>query len=104
MILKAQVRTCELCGHKKKKKFPNPLDIEVTGPDMWLEFRKIRIFVFRVLKAQVRTCELRDHEKKKNDNFANPFDIDVTGPYLWRQFQKNQILSFYGLKGTGLDL
>ena len=39
MVLKAQVWTSELRGHennkKKKKDFPNPHDIEVTGPDLW---------------------------------------------------------------------
>ena len=41
MVIKAQVRTCELRGHEKKKKdFPNLLDIEVTDPDLWHQFRK----------------------------------------------------------------
>ena len=40
MVLKAQVRTCELRGHEKKKDFQNPLEIEVTGLDLWQQFRK----------------------------------------------------------------
>ena len=42
MVLKAQVWICELRAHEKKKKndFPNPHDIKVTGPDLWLQFRK----------------------------------------------------------------
>ena len=50
MVLKAKVWTREVRGHKKKKKkkkdFPNPLIIEVTGPDLWRQFRKITIVVF----------------------------------------------------------
>ena len=48
MVLKAQVRTCELRGHEKKKKkdFPNPDDIEITGPDPWSQFRKYQFFFF----------------------------------------------------------
>ena len=60
MVRKAQIRTSELRGDKKKKKFPNPLDIEVTDSDLWRQFRKNRnFFVFMVLKAQVWTCKLR---------------------------------------------
>ena len=42
MVLKAQLRTCELRGNekKKKKRFPNPLDIEVTGLELWRQFWK----------------------------------------------------------------
>ena len=40
MVLKAQVRTCEFRGHKKKKDFPNPLDIEVPGLNLWRQFQK----------------------------------------------------------------
>ena len=47
MVLMAQVRTYELrCHYKKKKNFPNPLDIEVTGPDLWRQFRKNKNFYF----------------------------------------------------------
>ena len=48
MVLKAQVRTCELRDHEKKNKkdIPNPLDIEVTGPDLWFQFRKNLNFCF----------------------------------------------------------
>ena len=46
MVLKAQVRNSELCSHEKKKEFPNPLDIEVTGPDLWRQFRKNKIFFY----------------------------------------------------------
>ena len=46
MVRKAQVRTCELCGHEKKKNLPNPLDIEVTGPDLWCQFQKNLNFCF----------------------------------------------------------
>ena len=51
MVLKAQVWTCELRGHKKKKEFRNPLDIEVTGPDLWHKFRRNPNFCFMVLNA-----------------------------------------------------
>ena len=44
MAQKAQARTCELRGHEKEKKIPNPLDIEVTGPDLWRQFRKNQNF------------------------------------------------------------
>ena len=41
MVLKAKVHTCELRGHEKMKEdFPNPLNIEVTGPDLWRQFLK----------------------------------------------------------------
>ena len=47
MVVKAQVRTCELRGHKKKKKdFSKPLDIEVTGQDLWRQFQKNKNFCF----------------------------------------------------------
>ena len=47
MVLKAQVRVCELRGHgKKKKKFSQPLDIEVSDPDLWCQFRKSPNFCF----------------------------------------------------------
>ena len=45
MVLKAQVRTCEIRG-KKQKKIPNHLDIEVTGPDLLRQFRKNQNFCF----------------------------------------------------------
>ena len=52
MVLKIQVRTCELHGHEKKKKdFHNPLDIEVTGPDLWRQFCKNQNFLFYVPKG-----------------------------------------------------
>ena len=73
---------------KKKKKFCNHLNIEVTGPDLWRQFWKNQNFCFMVLKAQVRTFELRSHEKKKD--FPIPLDIEVTGPDLLRQFQKKK--------------
>ena len=45
MVLKAQVQTCELRGHKRKKKdFRNHLNIEVTDPDLWHQFRKNQNF------------------------------------------------------------
>ena len=54
MVLKAEVWTCKLRGHEKKKKdFPNTLDIKVTRPDLWRQFRKYLNF-FMVLEAQVR--------------------------------------------------
>ena len=67
----------ELRAHEKKKKkdFPNPLDIEVTGPDLWpqlwenLNFEN-KNFVFMVLMAQFRACELRSDKKKKR--FSQP--------------------------------
>ena len=74
MVLKKKVLTCEHCDLKKKKKkkdFPNFLDIEVIGPDLWRQFRKIKIFFFMILKAQVRKCEHRSHEKKKK-RFTQP--------------------------------
>ena len=41
MVLNAQVRTYKLRIHKKRKKdLPNPLDIKVTSPDLWSQFRK----------------------------------------------------------------
>ena len=48
MVLNSQVRTCELHGHKKKKKkdFPHSLDIEVTGPNLWHKFWKYQIFFY----------------------------------------------------------
>ena len=51
MVLKAHIRTCELCGHAKKKKyiyiyFPNSIDIEVTGPELWHQFRENQSFCF----------------------------------------------------------
>ena len=47
MVLKAQVRTCEHSSHEKRKKdFHNPLDIEVTGLDLWSQFRKNQKFCF----------------------------------------------------------
>ena len=77
MVLKAQVRTCELRGHKKKKKkkdFPNPINIEVTGPDLWHQFRKYQNFCFYGPKGTVRTCELCGHEKEeeKKNRFTQP--------------------------------
>ena len=53
IVLKAQVRTSELHGHKKKKKkgFPNPLNFEVTGPDLWRQFWKNQNFCFYGLKG-----------------------------------------------------
>ena len=70
MVVKAQVRNCELSGHDKRKKdFPNSLDIEVTGPDLWRQFLKNQNFenqnFFMVLMAQVRTCELHGDKKNK---------------------------------------
>ena len=46
MVLKEQVLTCELHGHEKKKKFPNPLDNEVTCPYLWHQFRKNQNYCF----------------------------------------------------------
>ena len=48
MFLKAPVRICELRSHEKKKKkdFTNTLDIEVTGQDLWHQFRKNQNFCF----------------------------------------------------------
>ena len=46
MVLEAQVRTCELRGHVKEKDFSNPLDIEVTGPDLCHQFWKKLNFCF----------------------------------------------------------
>ena len=52
MVLKAQVRTCQLRYHEKNKKdLVNPLDIEVTGPDLWWQFRKNQNFCFYVPKG-----------------------------------------------------
>ena len=58
----------------KKKDFPDPLDIEVTGqagPVASIS-EKNKIFVFMVLKAQVLTCELCGHKKKKEKISATP--------------------------------
>ena len=44
MVLKAQVWTCELCGHEKN--FLNPLDIEFTCSDLWRQFQKNQNFCF----------------------------------------------------------
>ena len=46
MVLEAQVRTYDLRSHEKKKDFPNPLNIEVTGLDLWRQFRKNQNFLF----------------------------------------------------------
>ena len=47
MVLKAQVRTCELHSHERKQKDDsNPLIIEVKGVDLWRQFQKIRNFCF----------------------------------------------------------
>ena len=47
VVLKAKVWTCELRGHEKiKKVFSNPLDIEVTAPDLWRQFQKNQNFSF----------------------------------------------------------
>ena len=46
MAIKTQVQTCELRGHKKKKDFSNPLDIEVTGLKLWCQFQKNQNFCF----------------------------------------------------------
>ena len=47
MVLKAQVRTYELRGQEiKKEDFSNTLDIEVTGPEVWHQFRKNQNFSF----------------------------------------------------------
>ena len=45
MVLKARIQTCELRCHDKKH-FLNPLDIEVTGPNLWRQFRKNKSFYF----------------------------------------------------------
>ena len=104
MVLKAQVRTCELRGHKKKKKkkiSPTLSTLKSQVRTCGVNFGKIKNFDFMVLKAHVGTCDLRCHEKK---DFPNPFDMEVTGPDLWRQFKKNESFCFYGPKGTGPDL
>ena len=46
MVLKTHVRTCELRSHEKKDKndIPNPLDIKVAGPYLWLQFFKNQFF------------------------------------------------------------
>ena len=36
---------------KKKKDFPNPFDIEITGPDLWRQFQKNLNFSFYDLKG-----------------------------------------------------
>ena len=46
MVLKTKVHTCDLRGHEKMKDFPNPLDIEVAGSDLWRQFRKNLNFCF----------------------------------------------------------
>ena len=45
MAQKAQVKTCELRGHGKKK-FTNPFDIDVTSPQLWHQFWKNQKFWF----------------------------------------------------------
>ena len=70
MVTKAQIRTCEIRGHKKKKNIsPTPSTSMSHVRTCGGQFRKIKIFVFMVLKAKFRTCELRGHEKK---NFHPP--------------------------------
>ena len=49
IVLKSKVRTCELLGHDKKKKkkiYPTPFDIAVTGPNLWRQFRRNQKFSF----------------------------------------------------------
>ena len=48
VVIKAQVWTCEIRSHEKKKKidFPNLLDIEVTSQDLWRKFLKNQNFSF----------------------------------------------------------
>ena len=53
MVLKAQVRTCELRSHEKKKKMISyELDIEVTGPELWCQFWKNENFCFYAPKGK----------------------------------------------------
>ena len=47
MVLKAQVRTCELHSHEKKiKDDSNNVVIEVKGVDLWRQFQKNKNFCF----------------------------------------------------------
>ena len=64
MVLKAQVWTCELCDHKKKKKSPTTSTSKSQVLIFGVNFGKIKILVFIVLKAQVLTYELHGYEKK----------------------------------------
>ena len=72
----------------KKKDFPNPLDIEVTGLELWGQFWKKQNFCFYDPKGTGPPCELRSDKKKKKKYFPYPLDIEVTGPELWHQFWK----------------
>ena len=103
MVLKVQVRTCELHCHEKKK-LPNPFDIEVTGPDMWRQFQENSNFCFYgPIGTRSRPVSFAVMKKKKKD-FPNPHDVEVTVLDLWHQFRKNQNFWFYGPRGAGQDL
>ena len=115
MVLKAQVRTCELRGHEKKKKkdFPNPLESKSQIRTCGVNFGNIIIFVFMVLKAQVWTCELRGHEKKKKKISPTPSTSKSQFRKCGVNFEKIQNFVYmvvkaqvclYGPKGTGPDL
>ena len=45
MVVKAKVQACERRDHEKKE-FSNPIDIEVTGLDLWRQFWKKQNFCF----------------------------------------------------------
>ena len=96
MVLMAQVQTCDLRGHEKKQKdFPNPLDIEATGPDLWRQFLKNLNFWFYGPKRHRFGPVSFVVIKKRKIDFPNPLDMEVTDPDLWHQFPKN--ISFWFL-------
>ena len=98
MVLKAQVRSCELRCHEKKnnKISPTPLTSKSQVRTCGINFGKIKMFVFTVPKPYVRTCELHGHEKEKD--FSNRLAIEVTGPDNGINFGKIKIFVFKGLK------
>ena len=82
MVLNAQSRPVSFAVMKKKKDLPNPLDIEVAGPDLWRQFWKNQNFCFYGPNAQVRTCELCGHDKKKKKISTIP----STSKSIFRKF------------------
>ena len=83
---------------KKKIYFPNPHDIEVTGPDLRRQFRKNQNFCFYGSKG---AGEFRGHEKIKNpqpSQHRSHRSKPVTS--MW----ENLNFCFYGPKGPGRNL